>query len=56
MTNYRKTARKVRPELRKPRTIVGPRGPHQFKVKELRKLPWWCDPVVLRALADRKVR
>jgi hypothetical protein len=48
MARYRKTTRRNKQTL-KPHI---PRRPGQPRVRDLRRLPWWHDPVVMNV--DRK--
>lgn len=51
MAYYRKTKRRNKPVLL-PRIR---RVPGRIRVKDLRRLPWWSDPLIL-SIIDRKVR
>ncbi len=52
MARYRKTARRNKQNLM-PRVR---RRPGQFRVRELRRLPWWCDPLIMRLLDQGRRR
>lgn len=51
MGRYRKTQRRNKAVLQ-PRI---PRRPGRLRIKDLKRLPWWSDPIVL-AIIDRRVR
>ena len=51
MGRYRKTRRRNK-QILLPRMR---RRPGQFRVAQLRRLPWWSDPIVL-AILDGTVR
>jgi hypothetical protein len=51
MGHYRKTKRRNRKTLLPRRR----RQPGRLRVKDLRKLPWWSDPIVL-SIINAKAR
>jgi hypothetical protein len=51
MARFRKTARRNKKVL----LPCIRRRPGQFRVAQLRRLPWWCDPRVM-AIVNAKVR
>jgi hypothetical protein len=51
MAYYRKTRRRNKQTLQ-PRTR---RLPGHFRQRDLRKLPWWCDPAVMRHLNGKRL-
>jgi hypothetical protein len=53
MASYRKSSRTM---PARPKTCVTRRKPGQPRVRDLRKLPWWCDEMVVRLLPAAKVR
>jgi hypothetical protein len=48
--SYRKTSQ--RRKAKHVATYKRRRQPGEFRVRELRRLPWWCDSVVCRALRE----
>jgi hypothetical protein len=46
MARYRKTDRRNKAHLQ-PRVR---RRPGRLRQRELRRLPWWCDPLVMQIL------
>jgi hypothetical protein len=50
MSSYRKTAAR-RPG--KSRTYLRRRRPGEPWVRDLRRLPWWADPLVVRIIGKR---
>jgi hypothetical protein len=50
MASYRKTNRR-RPRKVKPSRVRLAGSPRRV---DLRRLPWWCDPLVMRIIGGRK--